>query len=101
MYNQATSGRAMKEKTIDVRELQELLSNSLQEVQEGVTLIITEEGKPVARLAPATAGLEERIQRTLDSGIASWSGQKPSAEVPRVPRQDSRLVSDLLLEDRE
>lgn len=96
-----TLGRAMKEKTIDVRELQELLNNSLQEVQDGATLIITEEGKPVARLTPAIAGLEERIQRTLDLGIASWSGQKHSTDIPRVPRQGKGLVSDLLLEDPE
>jgi prevent-host-death family protein len=101
MYNQATLGPAMKEKTIDIRELQELLSNSLQEVQEGTTLIITEEGKPVARLVPANTGLEERLQYMLDSGMASWSGQKPSTDIPRVPRQGKGLVSDLLLEDRE
>ena len=89
----------MEQKSIDVRELQELLSSSLQEVQEGATLIVTEEGKPVARIIPVTAGLEERLQQMLDSGMASWSGQKPSAEIPRVPRQDSRLVSDLLLDD--
>lgn len=93
----------MEEKTIDVRELQELLSSSLHEVQEGATLIITEEGKPVARLAPVTAGreLEHKVQSMVDSGMASWSGQKPSADIPRVPRRGSRLVSDLLLEDRE
>lgn len=44
--------------------------------------------------------LEPELQQMLDSGEASWSGQKPSTDIPRVPRQDSRLVSDLLLEDR-
>ena len=44
--------------------------------------------------------LQRKLQQMLDSGEASWSGQKPSAGIPRVTRQDSRLVSDLLIEDR-
>src|SRR5215210_8003078 len=74
----------MGEKTIDIGELLETLSSSLREVQEGTTLVITDQGKPVARLSPVDTGLEERVQQMLDSGMASWSGQKPPAEVPRV-----------------
>ena len=89
----------MAQKNIDLRELKETLGKVLEDVQQGVDLVITDQGKPVARLVPV--GLEEKIQQMLGSGTASWSGQRPSREVPRVTRQGERWVSDLLLDDSE
>ncbi len=45
--------------------------------------------------------IADKIQSMLESGMASWSGQKPSSDVPRVPVQGSKTVAELLLEDRE
>jgi antitoxin (DNA-binding transcriptional repressor) of toxin-antitoxin stability system len=90
----------MAEHTIDIRELYETLSSRLEEVRAGETLIITDQGEPVARLYPASFDVQERIQRMLEAGTATWSGRKPSLDGPRVPLQGSRLVSDLLTADR-
>jgi len=55
--------------------------------------VITDRGKPLAELA-------EKVQSMLDSGMASWSGQKPSSELPRVSVQGPKTLAELLLEDR-
>jgi prevent-host-death family protein len=91
----------MKQKTIGIRELKAQLSSRVREVKKGATLVITDRGEPVARLVPVTATPEDRFQQLLDSGMVSWSGQKLAPEVPRVPIRGSKMVSDLLLEDRE
>ena len=91
----------MPQKTIGIRELKGQLSSHIKEVQEGATLVITDRGKPVARLVPIAAGLAEKVQSMLDSGMASWSGQKPSSGLPRVSVRGSKTLAELLLEDRE
>jgi len=91
----------MPQKTIGIRELKGQLSSHIKEVREGATLVITDRGKPVARLVPVAAGLAEKVQSMLDSGMASWSGQKPSSDLPRVSVRGPKTVAELLLEDRE
>jgi prevent-host-death family protein len=91
----------MPQKTIGIRELKGQLSSHIKEVREGATLVITDRGQPVARLVPVATGLAEKVQSMLDSGIASWSGQKPSSDLPRVPVRGPKTLAELLLEDRE
>lgn len=91
----------MPQKTIGIRELKGQLSSHIREVREGATLVITDRGKPVARLVPVASGLAEKVQFMLDSGMASWSGQKPSSDLPRVLVQGPKTLAELLLEDRE
>ena len=91
----------MPQKTIGIRELKGQLSSHIKEVREGATLVITDRGKPVARLVPVAAGLAEKVQSMLDSGTASWSGQKPSSDLPRVAVRGPKTLAELLLEDRE
>ena len=91
----------MPQKTVGIRELKGQLSSHIREVQEGATLVITDRGKPVARLVPVATGLAEKVQSMLDSGMASWSGQNPSSDLPRVPVRGPKTLAELLLEDRE
>jgi prevent-host-death family protein len=90
----------MAQKKIEIRELKETLSSYLAAVQRGTDFIITENREPVARLVPIEGEIQNKVQQMLSSGMASWSGQRPSADTPRVPRQGSRMVSDLLTVDR-
>lgn len=89
------------QKTIGIRELKEQLSGHIHEVKNGATLVITERGKPVARLIPVAADLDDKIQQMLDSGMASWNGHKPPTEGFRASVKGPQTVSELLLEDRE
>ncbi|HEX4960876.1 MAG TPA: type II toxin-antitoxin system prevent-host-death family antitoxin [Thermoanaerobaculia bacterium] len=91
----------MRQKRIDIQELREMLETRVEEVRDGSPLVITEGGKPVARLVPAAAQVEERLQQLLDSGGASWSGQKLPPAVPRIPIRGTKTIAELLLEDRD
>jgi prevent-host-death family protein len=91
----------MRKKSIDITELKETLETRLEEVREGSSMVITEEGKPVARLVPMSEHVEERLQKLIDSGGASWSGQKLPPAVPRITLRGTKTITDLLLEDRE
>jgi prevent-host-death family protein len=90
-----------QQKTIGIRELKEQLSGHIREVKGGITLVITERGKPVARLMPMAADIDAKLQQMLDSGQASWSGQKPPSEGFRASVRGPKTVAELLLKDRE
>lgn len=91
----------MKARTIGIRELKAQLSSHVKEVKEGATLVITDRGEPVARLVPVASPLESKVQQLLESGNAAWSGRKLSPVVPTVPVRGPKMVSELLLEDRD
>lgn len=62
----------MKARRTGVREAKTHLSKLLRDVQRGREWVITDHGKPVARLAPVSAGslpLRERLRRLEDSGL--------------------------------
>jgi prevent-host-death family protein len=96
---------AMKaQKTIGIRELKEQLSGHIKEVKKGATLVITERGKPVARLlpvSPAETPIEARLHELVDAGVIAWSGRKLSASVPTVPVKGTKTVAEMLIEDRD
>ena len=97
----------MSQKTIGIRELKEQLSGHIREVKNGATLVITERGKPVARLLPVVpaeaseTSIEEKLRQLVKAGVISWSGRKPSLDVPTFPVQGPKTVSEMLLEDRD
>jgi len=106
----------MGQKSIEVQELKEQLGWHLREIQDGVAVVITDQGKPVARLLPVAdqekrkadlpvlpseLSIDEKIQRLVDAGVVSWSGQRLPPEVPRVPLRGTKTVSEILLEDRD
>jgi prevent-host-death family protein len=94
----------MKQKTIGIREFKEQLSGHIREVKKGATLVITERGKPVARLlpvAPANTSVDEKLQQLVKTGVISWSGRKLAPDVPAIPVRGSKTVAEMLIEDRD
>jgi prevent-host-death family protein len=91
----------MLETTVGVRELKSNLSRYLRQVKAGRTIVITEYGKIVGRIMPASLTLEERLRMMIDAGRASWSGRKFQPKKPAAKTRGSRTVADLLIEDRE
>jgi prevent-host-death family protein len=94
-------------KTASITEAKNRLSALLDEVRAGETVIITDRGKPVARLEPAASSdhdEEGRIARLERSGILSPPRNPQSIEwilrnpPPRVENQDAVLKA--LLEER-
>lgn len=91
----------MAQKTIDIRELAETLSSSMEEVRKGATLVITDQGEPVARILPVETSAEEKLQPPTKSAVVSWSGRKLSPHIPTFPVQGEKTVAEMLLEDRD
>ena len=91
----------MNQPQVGVRELKTYLSKYLRRVKAGETLIITEYGKPIGRIVPEGASLDERIQAMMDSGLARWNGEKLEAREPQVVNRSDILLSDIVVEDRD
>jgi prevent-host-death family protein len=86
---------------VGIRELKATLSECVREVRAGRSIVITEHGKPVARLVPEASSLRERVEALRDAGAAAWSGRnlRPVEPVARVKR--GRTLSDLVIEGRD
>jgi prevent-host-death family protein len=91
----------MGEFNVGVRELKTRLSEYLQRVKAGQTLVITERGKPVGRIVPVQQSVEERLQGLVKAGLAEWNGKKFQPGEPVAVNRGERQVSDLVVEGRE
>ncbi|MEE8162665.1 MAG: type II toxin-antitoxin system prevent-host-death family antitoxin [Anaerolineae bacterium] len=91
----------MTEMTVGIRELKARLSNYMQQVKAGATLVITERGKPVGRIVPLSPAVEAWVQELVQAGLIAWSGHKLVPMAPVARTRGRRTVADLLLEDRE
>lgn len=90
----------MAEILVGIRELKTHLSRYLRELRPGSSLTITERGRPVARIVPIEPGLEERIQELVELGLLAWDGRRLPPASPVGRQDDSRSLSEILLEDR-
>lgn len=86
-----------------VREAKARLSKLIRDVQRGKEWLITDRGRPVARLVPATGrdlSVQERIRRLEDSGLI----EPPRRRVSRLPAPlpiEKELAQRWLQEDRD
>ncbi len=88
--------------TVGARQLKMRLGTYLRRVREGLTLIITDRGRPVAELRPlaeAAASEEEALLELAAKGIVTLgTGKLP----PRVPiKIGGGSLSAQIVEDRE
>lgn len=92
----------MAERRIGIRELKSKLSECIREVRRGGTIVVTEHGRPVARMIADASSLRERLEALSNTGGILWSGRrlKPTTPVARV-RRSLRTVADLISENRE
>ncbi len=90
----------MVELTVGVRELKSQLSKYLRQVKAGRTVVITEHGKVVAHLGPASQSVEEKMKAMVKAGLVEWSGKRlpPMKPVARV--RGNKTVAEMLIEDR-
>ena len=86
---------------IGVRELKARLSAHLSRVKAGQTVVVTEHGRPVAKLIPlATNDLPSGVARLLATGEAKWSGEPPPPFDPLPIRAGAKTISEMVAEDR-
>jgi prevent-host-death family protein len=88
----------MDDATVGVRELRQNLSVWLRRVEEGESFVVTDRGRPVARLGPLGGG--DAMSALVASGLVR-PPEIPLADVPPpVARPDLPRLSDLILEER-
>ena len=92
-------------KTAPVSELKARLSEYLNQVKAGMEVLITDRGKPVARLVPIprSKDLKESLVRMEKQGLIRLGSGKLPKDFWRIDRPDDPrgLVLKALLEERE
>ena len=92
-------------KTAPVSELKARLSEYLNQVKAGMEVLITDRGKPVARLVPIprSKDLKESLVRMEKQGLIRLGSGKLPKNFWRMDRPDDPqgLVLKALLEERE
>jgi prevent-host-death family protein len=86
---------------IGIRELKATLSECIRQVKAGRTLVVTDHGRPVARMIPEAASLGETLDALRAAGTVAWSGRRLRRVQPSARTRGSRTVADLVGENRE
>lgn len=92
----------MAERRMGIRELKSRLSECVREVRAGGTIVVTEHGRPVARMIPDASSLDERIEVLARAGRILWSGRKLRSATPVARVRGRRTtVANVISENRE
>jgi len=92
-------------KTAAVSELKARLSEYLNQVKAGTEVLVTDRGKPVARIVPVsrTMDLKESLVRMEKQGLIRLGSGKLPKDFWKIPRPEDPegLVLKALIEERE
>ena len=91
----------MATRRVGIRELKATLSECIREVRNGHAIVITEHGRPVARIVREGTSARERIELLQRVGAVAWSGQKLRVTRPVARVLGKTTISDLVIENRE
>ncbi|MFT4050730.1 MAG: type II toxin-antitoxin system prevent-host-death family antitoxin [Microbacterium sp.] len=83
--------------TIGIRDLRDGLSRHIAAVQDGDEIIVTDHGKPVARIVPY--GQESGLERLIREGLVTLPTGPRRTSFP-APIKANGTVSDLIAEQR-
>jgi len=85
---------------VGVRELKASLSAYLRRVSEGESVVVTDHGRPVARLVPPD--VPERLSQLIREGRLNWIGRRlaPPVRRQRLRGDGTATLSDIALRDR-
>ena len=80
--------------------LQELESKLIHDVENGATVVVSRDGRQVARIIPETDSDERKLAALKASGRFDWSGRRPRSRRPSVRLRDGGSVSDIIISER-
>jgi prevent-host-death family protein len=83
---------------VGVRELKSALSRYLKRVRSGETIVVTDRGRPVARIIPV--GIPEGIAKLMAEGRVTWSGKPFRPPKKLIHPRPGPPFSDYIAEDR-
>jgi prevent-host-death family protein len=83
---------------VGIRELRASLRRWLRRARAGEEIVVTERGRPVAKIVPAT--WEDALARLVEAGIVTppQRPKRPSRSYPRVNVKGS--LSDIVIQQR-
>jgi prevent-host-death family protein len=84
---------------VGIRELREHLSRYIAQVSDGRSIVVTDRGKPVARLIGVDQ-IPPSLQRMIDEGLVRMPTQPATPAASWKPVKAHGSVSELLLEQR-
>ena len=82
---------------VGIRELRAGLSRYVERVKQGEEIVVTEHGRPVARLVPMNG--ERKIDRLIREGTLI-PGRRPKGRRPAPVDADGATLSDIVIEQR-
>jgi prevent-host-death family protein len=85
---------------VGIRELKAHLSSYLARARAGETVVITDHGKPVARIEPIRADLPEPLRRLVEEGRATDKGPMRYFPEPIRMTPGSKSSTDYVREQR-
>jgi prevent-host-death family protein len=94
------SGLNMRERGVGIYELKSKLSQCIREVKQGATIVVTERGRPVARLVPNVDSFTERLAILRKNGAVLWSGRRLAKAKPAARTRGKQTLADIVVEDR-
>jgi prevent-host-death family protein len=83
---------------VGVRELKNNLSRYLERVRNGESVVVTDRGKPVARIIPA--GIPDDLAKLIAEGKVRWSGKRVTPASRTIKLKPGPPLSDYISEDR-
>jgi prevent-host-death family protein len=99
MMRTRESGAA--ERWVGIRELKARLSECVRVVKDGGTVVVTEHGRPVARLVPEPESPRKRMLALASAGEIVWNGQPYKPRRPSARVRGPRTLSDLIVAERD
>ena len=90
----------MQERRIGLRALKSKLSECIRDVEAGANIIVTDQGRQVARIVPETDSIEQRLSVLMATGAFQWSGRRLDETKPDVRVQGTGSVSEIAIENR-
>jgi prevent-host-death family protein len=88
---------------VSVRDLKNRLSEHLRRVQTGVSMLVTDRGRPIAELVPLrpeSLTLDQRLAQLAEAGEITLPRGERKRKSIRPARVRGRSVAETLLEDR-
>ncbi len=86
-----------------VRELKNNLSKYLDYVKRGEVVLVTERGRPIARMVkeqPPERSLGETLEPLIAKGLVRIPRRPRRKRIPRAVELPGKLLSDMVIEDR-
>jgi len=84
---------------VGVRDLKAQLSAYLRRVADGESVVVTDHGRPVARLVPPD--VPESLSRLIREGRLNWTGRRLVGPTKRPKlRGSGPTLADIVLRDR-